>query len=98
IISTKDAALISNWIDNKQEKHYHFKDIPFKFDLIYYASLENFSIDKFYNKYDNKESTVSIIKVRNSGEIIGEYNPLNWHSMKLMKNKNLPSNVYNDYK
>ncbi|CAG8494780.1 389_t:CDS:2 [Cetraspora pellucida] len=98
IISAKDAALISNWIDNKQERHYHFKDIPFKFDLIYRASLENFSINKFHSKCDNKGPTVIIIKVRNSGEIIGGYNPLSWRSTKLMKSGNLPSNVYNDYK
>ncbi|CAG8740268.1 6570_t:CDS:1, partial [Racocetra fulgida] len=98
IISAKDAALIANWIDKEQKGHYRFKDIPFKFDLIYLASLEDFSINKFHSKCDNKEPTVVIIKVRNSGEIIGGYNPLNWRSTELMKNRNLPSNVYNDYK
>ncbi|CAG8534377.1 22750_t:CDS:2, partial [Gigaspora margarita] len=50
IIDAKDAAVIATWIDKKQEMPYHFKDIPFEFELIYQASHENFSINKFYKK------------------------------------------------
>ncbi|CAG8755926.1 34966_t:CDS:1, partial [Racocetra persica] len=98
IINAKDAALIASWIDNKQETPYRFKDIPFKFDLIYRASQENFSISKFHEKCDNKGPTVVIIKVLNSEEIIGGYNPLDWRSnVELTNDRNrLLSNVYNN--
>ncbi|CAG8564718.1 11900_t:CDS:2, partial [Dentiscutata erythropus] len=44
IIDAKDAALIASWIDKKQGMPYHFKNMPFEFELIYRASLENFSV------------------------------------------------------
>ncbi|CAG8802184.1 7763_t:CDS:2, partial [Racocetra persica] len=87
IIDAKGAALIASWIDKKRGLPYHFKDMPFEFELIYRASQENFSIKKFHVNCDNKGPTVVVIKVLNSKEIIGGYNPLDWRS------KN-----YHDYK
>ncbi|CAG8740191.1 23610_t:CDS:2, partial [Racocetra persica] len=48
LIDAKDAALIASWIDKKQGFPYRFKDMPVKFELIYQASRENFSINKFH--------------------------------------------------
>ncbi|GBC10237.1 hypothetical protein RclHR1_09460010 [Rhizophagus clarus] len=98
IINAKDAALISSWIDKKEGIPYHLKDIPFRFMLIYRATLEEFRY--FHLRCDNKGPTVVVIKVRNSGEIIGGYNPLDWRSTKL-GNENMPSNnsdFYNNHK
>ncbi|RGB40518.1 BTB/POZ domain-containing protein [Rhizophagus diaphanus] len=98
IINAKDAALISSWIDKKKGTSYHLRDIPFRFVLIYRASLEEFKF--FHNRCDNKGPTVVIIKVRNSGEIIGGYNPLDWRSIKL-NGEDMPSNnseFYNNHK
>ncbi|CAG8662171.1 8841_t:CDS:2, partial [Gigaspora rosea] len=94
------AALIATWIDNKQRMPYRFKEIPFKFECIYRASEENFNIDKFHENCDNKGPTVVIIKVRNSEEIIGGYNPLDWRRVELINygDRSLPSNVFNNYK
>ncbi|RIB28870.1 TLD-domain-containing protein [Gigaspora rosea] len=80
IIDAKDAALIASWIDKKKGMPYHIKDMPYEFELIYQASRENFSIKKFHESCDNKGPTIVIIKVKNSNEIIGGYNPLYWHS------------------
>ncbi|CAG8600679.1 5706_t:CDS:2, partial [Racocetra fulgida] len=98
IINARDAALIASWIDKKQGMPYRFKDMPFKFELIYRASLENFAIDKFHKNCDNKGPTVVIIKVRNSEEIIGGYNPLDWYEIDLMKNNSDTFGDYADYK
>ncbi|CAG8639272.1 17369_t:CDS:2, partial [Cetraspora pellucida] len=98
IINATDAALIASWIDKKQGIPYRFRDMPFKFELIYRASLENFGIDKFHKNCDNKGPTVVIIKVRNSEEIIGGYNPLDWYEVDLMKNNNNTFDDYADYK
>ncbi|GET51280.1 BTB/POZ domain-containing protein [Rhizophagus irregularis DAOM 181602=DAOM 197198] len=80
IINAKDVAVIASWIDKKKGIPYRTKDIPFKFELIYRASLERFNINKFHECCDNKGPTVVVIKVRKSGEIIGGYNPLDWRS------------------
>ncbi|CAG8705273.1 11544_t:CDS:2, partial [Gigaspora rosea] len=88
------------WIDNKQGMPYRSKEIPFKFEHIYRTSEENFSINKFHENYDNKGPTVVIIKVRNSEEIIGGYNTLDWRSVGLINDgdRSLLSNVYNNYR
>ncbi|CAG8630818.1 21418_t:CDS:1, partial [Racocetra persica] len=41
-----------------------------------------------------------IIKVLNSEEIIGGYNPLDWCSVELINdgNRTLPSNIYHNYR
>ncbi|GES90419.1 BTB/POZ domain-containing protein [Rhizophagus clarus] len=87
IINAKDAATIASWIGKKEGIPYRLKDIPFKFKLIYRASREGFNANKFHECCDNKGPTVVIIKVRNSGEIIGGYNPLDWRSIKMTKDK-----------
>ncbi|GBC10228.1 hypothetical protein RclHR1_09460001 [Rhizophagus clarus] len=100
IINARDAATIASWIDEKKEAPYLIKDIPFKFELIYRASLERFNIKKFHECCDNKGPTVVIIKVRNSGEIIGGYNPLDWRSIKPVESANneiIPYNNFNFY-
>ncbi|PKC08946.1 hypothetical protein RhiirA5_416302 [Rhizophagus irregularis] len=86
IINSKDAALIASWI-NKKRTPYHYKSLPFKFKLIYRASRDGFGINKFHNNCDNKGSTVVVFKVRNSKEIIGGYNPLEWRSVKTEENE-----------
>jgi hypothetical protein len=85
IINAKDAALISSWIDGidngynrKLRKRYKFKDIPFKFDCIYRGSIDGFD-NYYYEKNLFKHNRVVVlIKVRNSEEIIGAYNPFGW--------------------
>ncbi|RIA86822.1 hypothetical protein C1645_828698 [Glomus cerebriforme] len=75
IINSIVAELIASWIDKKQGTPYLFKDLPFKFNLIYRASREGFEIDKFHNICNNKGLTIVVIKVHNSRKIIGGYNP-----------------------
>jgi hypothetical protein len=84
IINAKDVAVIASWIDKKKGIPYHLKDIPIRFELIYRASqdmLHGFHrFHNFHKHCDNKGPTVVVVKVRNSGEIIGGYNPLDWRS------------------
>ncbi|CAG8726339.1 24420_t:CDS:2, partial [Racocetra persica] len=100
IINAKDAALIATWIDNKRGMPCRFKEIPIKFEFIYRASQEHFSINKFHESCDNKEPAVVIIKVLNSEEIIGGYNPLDWRTVELINdgNRRLSSNIYNNHR
>src|SRR6266542_6060570 len=49
IINSTDAALIASCIDKKQGIPYNFKDLPFKFNLVYCASHEGLGIEEFHN-------------------------------------------------
>ncbi|RIA80687.1 hypothetical protein C1645_810344 [Glomus cerebriforme] len=96
IINSTDITLIASWIDKKKENSYQFNDIPFELKLIYRANYESFNIDDFHYKCDNKGPTVVIIKVLNSGEIIGGYNPLEWRSSKIVQDER-SSLLYHNY-
>ncbi|CAG8587586.1 13318_t:CDS:2 [Dentiscutata heterogama] len=100
IIKDKDAALIASWIDEKKGLPYRFKDIPFKIKLIYRASSNDFRIDKFHKICGGKGQTLVIIKVRNSNEIIGGYNPIGWYEEDIIKNQkdiDLFDDTYDEY-
>ncbi|GBC07284.1 hypothetical protein RclHR1_07360007 [Rhizophagus clarus] len=70
IINQKHAAIFANWIDRK----------PCKFNLLYRASRDGNRNITFHEKCDNKGATIIIVKVPNSEQIVGGYNPLSWDS------------------
>ncbi|PKC01056.1 hypothetical protein RhiirA5_504827 [Rhizophagus irregularis] len=96
IINSRDAALIASWIDKKRVASYNFENMPFKLKLIYRASQEDFKIKKFHENCDNKGPTVVVIKVHDSGEIIGGYNPLEWRSFKTAEDERSLLLYHND--
>uniref|UniRef100_U9U8R5 Kelch-like protein 17 n=1 Tax=Rhizophagus irregularis (strain DAOM 181602 / DAOM 197198 / MUCL 43194) TaxID=747089 RepID=U9U8R5_RHIID len=78
IITIKHAQLISRWIDrleitDRMENSYDFK-------LILRGSRDGFSPSKFHEICDNQYHTITIIKVEDSNEILGGYNPIMWTS------------------
>ncbi|CAB4403735.1 unnamed protein product [Rhizophagus irregularis] len=78
IITIQHAELISKWIDrleitDKMKNSYEFK-------LILRGSRDGVSSQKFHEICDNQSHTISIIKVKNSNEILGGYNPIIWKS------------------
>ncbi|RIA83593.1 BTB/POZ domain-containing protein [Glomus cerebriforme] len=72
-------ALFASWID-KEEVNFG-TSIPYKFNLLYRASRDGFTITEFHNKCDNKGPTIMIIKITGSKQIIGGYNPFEWDSV-----------------
>ncbi|UZO03046.1 uncharacterized protein OCT59_023459 [Rhizophagus irregularis] len=78
IITFQHAELISKWID-KLEITDKIKNL-YGFKLILRGSRDGFSFRKFHEICDNKPRTVSIIKVKDSNEILGGYNPIVWES------------------
>ncbi|EXX54210.1 uncharacterized protein OCT59_025937 [Rhizophagus irregularis] len=77
IITYQHAELISKWI-NKSENI----DKTYEFKLILRGSRDGFLPSKFHEICDNKPHTVSIIKVKDSNEILGGYNPIVWKFAK----------------
>ena len=78
-MSIQLAKILKCW--EKEPFHYNkAKFIPYKFKLIYRANKDGNTVAKFHEKCDNKGATIVIIKVTNSEQIIGGYNPLQWDS------------------
>jgi hypothetical protein len=78
IITFQHAEIISKWID-KLETTDEIKN-SYDFNLIFRGSRDGFSPSKFHEICDNKSHTITIIKVKDSNEILGGYNPIIWKS------------------
>ncbi|CAB4442821.1 unnamed protein product [Rhizophagus irregularis] len=78
IIAPQHIELISKWIDRleitDEIKH------TYEFKLLFRGSHDGFSPKKFHEICDNQSHTVTIIKVKDSKEIFGGYNPNEWKS------------------
>ncbi|RHZ59361.1 hypothetical protein Glove_364g24 [Diversispora epigaea] len=77
IISKEHAAEISTWIDRKTTS-YTSTNIPYEFELILRGSRDGFSPQTFWDVCHGHASTVIIMKVKETNEILGGYNPLMW--------------------
>ncbi|PKY55424.1 hypothetical protein RhiirA4_474872 [Rhizophagus irregularis] len=80
IINNKHFAIFSSWIEKKNQFHYNEKNIPYNFNLLYRASRDGNTAAAFHTKCDNKGVTIVIVKITNSEQIVGGYNPLYWDS------------------
>ncbi|EXX76959.1 uncharacterized protein OCT59_020972 [Rhizophagus irregularis] len=76
IITFQHAELISKWIEklNITDK----LNTSYKFKLILRGSRDGFVSNKFHEICDGQSRTVTVIKVKNSNEILGGYNPIEW--------------------
>src|SRR5207249_6329945 len=73
IITYQHAELISKWIDRLE-----IKDKLYKFKLLFRGSRDGLNSSKFREICDNQSRTVTVAKVKNSNEILGGYNPIEW--------------------
>ncbi|RGB34437.1 hypothetical protein C1646_760576 [Rhizophagus diaphanus] len=53
----------------------------YKFKLLLRGTRDGFTTKKFHEICDAQSHTVTIIKVKNSNEILGGYNPMAWKSV-----------------
>ncbi|RIB29731.1 hypothetical protein C2G38_2154524 [Gigaspora rosea] len=77
IINLEHAAEISSWIDRHS---YNITEIPYEFKLLLRGSRDGFDDKTFHKLCDNIPGLIVVIKVENSNEILGGYNPLDWKS------------------
>lgn len=85
ILSTKNAALIAIWIRQVEQTvttPIRQEVIPYNFKLLFRGSRDGFSPSAFHQICDNKSNTVVIMKIKDTGELIGGYNPIKWKSTK----------------
>jgi hypothetical protein len=76
IINRKHIALFANWIDKRNKDAKYF----YKFKLLYKANRDGMTAASFHSKCDNKGATITVVKIKNSEQIVGGYNPLFWDS------------------
>jgi hypothetical protein len=79
LIESKHIPLFASWIDKKNDSHYNEKNIPYDFKLLYRSSRDGISIDSFHKNCDNKGATICIANLKNSTQLVGGYNPLDWN-------------------
>ncbi|GES99164.1 BTB/POZ protein [Rhizophagus clarus] len=78
LIESNHIPIFSSWIDKKDSSHYNKKYIPYDFKLLYRSSRDGNDTDSFHRNCDNKGATIWIAKIKNSEQLIGGYNPLDW--------------------
>jgi hypothetical protein len=82
IVNNKHLALLSSWIDSmdNDESNYYLLNNHYEFNLLLRGSRDGFKVKEFHEHCVDKGSTLVIIKVRGTNQIIGGYNPNSWRS------------------
>ncbi|CAG8629305.1 9518_t:CDS:2 [Acaulospora colombiana] len=78
LVGHQQMSRIADWIDRNDSPTYSGADIPYKFRLLVRGTRDGFDSTTFHSRCDNQGPTFVIMKIVNSGEIIGGYNPINW--------------------
>jgi hypothetical protein len=73
LIMAKHASLISGWMINDPQMPSHFE-----FRLLLRGTRDGFTAETFHKLCDNKGPTVTILRVKDTGELLGGYTPTNW--------------------
>ncbi|RIB17215.1 hypothetical protein C2G38_1450578 [Gigaspora rosea] len=81
VINEAHAAEISSWIDRNTDL-YSILNIPYEFKLLLRGSRDGFTSESFWNLCDKQENLVIVIKVKDTDEILGGYNPIGWDKSK----------------
>ncbi|GBB89314.1 hypothetical protein RclHR1_00160030 [Rhizophagus clarus] len=77
LIGSNHIPLFASWIDRK-ESSYSKNNIPYKFNLLYRSDRDGFNATSFHQKCDNKGATIWIARIKDTTQLIGGYNPLDW--------------------
>ncbi|CAG8490561.1 10199_t:CDS:1 [Cetraspora pellucida] len=92
IIKIEHFALISSWINQTKSykskvwkiftppKNYNITNFQHHFQLLVRGSRDGFTVSTFHRRCDDKGPTITILKVKDTGEILGGYNPFSWES------------------
>ncbi|RGB42269.1 hypothetical protein C1646_751167 [Rhizophagus diaphanus] len=83
IVDFQHFALFASWIDRKNDNY--LRNIPYNFNLIYRSTRDDNTIAKFHEKTDNKGANIVVAKIKNTNQIIGGYNPLDWSGHAVFK-------------
>ncbi|GBB87519.1 hypothetical protein RclHR1_00140023 [Rhizophagus clarus] len=85
LIESKHIPLFSSWIDKKESCYYDSKNNPYEFKLLYRPSRNGVGAKTFHKNCDSKGATIWVAKIKNSTQLIGGYNPLDWDMVSYWK-------------
>ncbi|CAB4412256.1 unnamed protein product [Rhizophagus irregularis] len=84
IVNLNIVSVISRWIDkvdiNSNFSYLREFYLPYKFQLLFKRSRNGSNVEIFHKLCDGKPNTVTFIKVKETEDILGGYNPLKWES------------------
>ncbi|CAB4383846.1 unnamed protein product [Rhizophagus irregularis] len=78
LIEPDSILLLTSWIDKKDSSHYDKKNVPYDFKLLYRSSRDGIDSNSFHTNCDNKGATIWVAKIKDSTQLVGGYNPLDW--------------------
>ncbi|RHZ45364.1 hypothetical protein Glove_680g50 [Diversispora epigaea] len=84
IIGIRHAALIASWIDRQETyNRWTCQMVPYHFNLLLRGSRDGFKEETFHQLCDNQGPALVVAKIKDTGELIGGYNPVGWKSSGL---------------
>ncbi|EXX65011.1 hypothetical protein GLOIN_2v93702 [Rhizophagus irregularis DAOM 181602=DAOM 197198] len=78
LIGSNYIPIFASWVDKMDSSYYNRKNIPYDFKLLNRSSQDGNNISSFHKNCVNKGATIWIGKIKNSAQLIGGYNPLDW--------------------
>ncbi|KAG9305127.1 hypothetical protein G9A89_001237 [Geosiphon pyriformis] len=80
LLQSHNIRQLDHWILGKDENKSFENQLANDFKLSLRGSRDGFTSADFHRLCDDKGATVSVIKVKGTGQLIGGYNPQSWHS------------------
>ncbi|RIB00432.1 hypothetical protein C2G38_2234326, partial [Gigaspora rosea] len=77
IINESHATEIASWVDRK-DNTYPIINNPYEFKLLFRGTRDGFTADSFWKLCDKQTHLVIVMKVKDTDEILGGYNPIGW--------------------
>ncbi|CAG8461444.1 659_t:CDS:2 [Paraglomus occultum] len=78
LLKLKHAAIITSWIDRRSNA-YSYGQIPYKFRLLVRGTRDGFTSSVFHARCQSALSTIVLMRVAGTNELLGGYNPSNWY-------------------
>jgi hypothetical protein len=94
-------SLFSIWINKRDVIPKARKFSQYEFKLIFRGSRDGFDGCSFHDKCDDKGATITIAKIKNSNQLVGGYNPLDWRGEEGKNSKDTSDSfiyLFDDYK
>ncbi|KAG9295534.1 hypothetical protein G9A89_016632 [Geosiphon pyriformis] len=80
LLKSQNIKQLDHWIQGKDDNTPFGNQLENNFKLLLRGSRDGFTPADFHRLCDYKGATVSVIKVKGTGQIIGGFNPQSWHS------------------
>ncbi|KAG9298446.1 hypothetical protein G9A89_008710 [Geosiphon pyriformis] len=80
LLQPHNIKQLDHWIQGKNENTPFKGQLRNNFKLLLRGSRDGFTPADFHRLCDDKGATVSVIKVKGTGQLIGGYIPESWHS------------------